>query len=90
MKSKLTDNAVKLTLGLASIVAIGVLFGLGSMPSFVAGALSVLATVALVSWILGMRQPTPEDLQAMIQDSLAESLDAYSDVMLVNDEQEED
>lgn len=86
---KLTDNMVRLVLGVVGIVAITVLFALDSLPSFAQGALAVIATVALVSWILGLRQPSPDELAVMVQDALVEGLDAYSDVVLVQDEEDE-
>ena len=86
---KLSDNLVKLVLGTLGITALTALFLFDSLPSFAQGALAVLATVALVSWILGLRQPTPEELQSMIQDALVEGLDTYTDVVLVQDEEEE-
>ena len=87
--NRLSDNSVKLTLGVLAIVGIVVLLALGALPESVIGALPVMGTVVVMAWALGFRRMTPEETREMIAETLAESLDAYSDVVLVQDEEEE-
>jgi len=88
-KFKLTDNAVKMVLGTLTLAALTVLLLFNALPPVAIGALAVIGTVALVSWILGLRQPTMDEIYELVGEAISAQFETYTEVVTIQDEEED-
>lgn len=84
----LKNNTTKLLLAAIAGASFTVSSVFGSVPDFVWGGMAVIITVLVMAYILGLRQPTEEEMFDLVREALASSLDEHSEVIVIQDEEE--